>query len=779
MTDARFNGPRCPSPQKDVKREASFHKSTKSKRRISASSRSHKGPNRSITSFFPTAVANETQDASTDRCDAPTSPKLRLELDDLVEDGPFLDSSHTTSTVQKVGSLSTSAEKHVSSARRQFIWPTSSQSQWAPNSHSPNVAQQSWCEHYAPSSLEEIAVNKRKVNEVRAWLERALRRDSKDRLLVLKGPPGSGKSTTLELLAKEMNFKATEWKNPTMSQFFEEHGSISAKFHEFLSRGRKYQGLEMDACHHSWTKDNAPNRALDSSPLISQRVVVVEDFPSTLVHSVSALQTFRASILEYILEEGTTTSSETLTPLVIIITEDATNASNSYDGLTARRLLGFEILNHSAASVIEFNPIATSFLTKALDRILAKEAERTGKKGKPGSGMIKHITGAGDIRNAINSLEFRGIKYQSPRTAPQPQSETSDDTGNIIHRPLDPYFDAQDVTTHRECSLGLFHAVGKVIYNKRDEREGPSAPASHPLRPNKISIAGGDPQRSTQAFLSRLIADMGVDTDTFIATLHENFIPSCSGSSFVETVGVCLDAMSESDLLRPRFGAGPFSHAMQSKSPGSQTDLSRSDEVAFHVAVGGMLHALPYPVKRTNQPHASAKGNVATLNPFRLQFPASLRLPRQAREMGELARYWARHTGEDPRSQRGAWVHEEEQLLQPVSSDSLQDVLLVYLPYYAMMRKEDDPRQQAIIRSITEMRGCLETNFDTGAADLTEACESPSRRADAQSCIAIEGFDGNLKASSQNRLVEHGKKGASAVNNNSNLYLLDDEIEDD
>lgn len=779
-TDARSNRLRCPSPQKDVKREASFHKSTKSKRSISASKRGHKEPTRSIASFFPTAVVNESGDASSSRCEAPTSLKLRLELDDLVEDGPLLDSSHTTSIVEEAGSLSTSAEKHVTSAGRQFIWPTNSQSQWASDSHSPNVAQQTWSEKYAPSSLEETAVNKRKVNEVRAWLERALSRDSKDRLLVLKGPPGSGKSTTLELLAKEMNLEATEWKNPTMSQFSEEHGPISAQFHEFLSRGRKYKGLNIDSRYHSWTRHTAFNRASDSSPLISRRVVVVEDFPSTLIHSLPALQTFRASILDYISAERTTASSDTFTPLVIIMTEDATHASTSHDGLTAHRLLGFEILNHLAASVIEFNPIATSFLTKALDRILTKEAKRAGKKGKPGSGMIKHVNGAGDIRNAINSLEFRSINYQYPQTTPHLQSEPSNDTGNTVHKPLDGYVDAPDVTAHRESSLGLFHAVGKVIYNKRDEREGNSAPASHRLEPNKMSFAGGDSQRSIQAFLGRLIADLGVDTGTFIATLHENFVPSCNGSSFVESISGCLEAMSESDLLRPRFGAGPFSHASQTRSPASQTDLSRNEELAFHVSVGGMLHALPYPVKRTNQPNASTKGKEATLNPFRLQFPESLRLLRQAREIGELARYWTRDTYQkDPRSQRGAWVHDEGQLIQTVSSRSLQDVLLVYLPYYAMIRKEDDPRQQPIIRSITEMHGCLEKNFDAGAADLTEAFKSPSRRAEAQARIAIKGFDGNLNASSQNRLVEHSKRGASAVNSGSNLYLLEDEIEDD
>jgi len=51
-----------------------------------------------------------------------------------------------------------------------------------------------WTEKYGPLSLDELAVHKKKVSDVRTWFEDVYSGKQRKRLLLLKGPAGSGKT---------------------------------------------------------------------------------------------------------------------------------------------------------------------------------------------------------------------------------------------------------------------------------------------------------------------------------------------------------------------------------------------------------------------------------------------------------------------------------------------------------------------------------------------------------------------------------------------------------
>lgn len=88
-----------------------------------------------------------------------------------------------------------------------------------------------WCDTYAPTSTADLAPSKTRVQSVRSWLEEALHgrpsavdqdipvsQLAKDRIrkyrriLVLSGPAGAGKTTTLKVVAEEMNVQVVEWE---------------------------------------------------------------------------------------------------------------------------------------------------------------------------------------------------------------------------------------------------------------------------------------------------------------------------------------------------------------------------------------------------------------------------------------------------------------------------------------------------------------------------------------------------------------------------------------
>ena len=232
----------------------------------------------------------------------------------------------------------------------------------------------------------------------------------RQRLLILKGPAGSAKTTTLRLLANDLGAEVLEWKNPannTASGLV----SSSAKFEEFLGRAGKFGALEME---------DEPTSTPSSTPLNdnARRIMLVEEFPNTFSRSSTALTSFRSSLLSYLAAHVPYLSvftphskKESIKPVVLIISETLlTTTSASADSFTAHRLLGPEILRHPGVQVIEFNAVAPTLLAKALELIVQKEARKSGRKKTPGPLVLQRLGEIGDVRSAISSLEFLCLK---------------------------------------------------------------------------------------------------------------------------------------------------------------------------------------------------------------------------------------------------------------------------------------------------------------------------------------------------------------------------------
>jgi cell cycle checkpoint protein len=492
-------------------------------------------------------------------------------------------------------------------------------------------------------------VHKRKVADVRTWLTDVFAGKTRKRLLLLKGPAGSGKTTTMALLSKELDIDVHEWKNPTGSMSTSEHlVSVTAQFEDFVGRTGTFGSLAFDTQVPA-AQTASPATQSDRK----QQLVLVEEFPNTFTRTSSAVQSFRSSVLKYLAANTQSAtaffssqvdSAHSVTPIVMIISETllSTNTAAA-DSFTAHRLLGPEILTHPGVTVIEFNPIAPTYMTKALDTIIVKEAKMSGRKKTLGPQAIQRLAELGDIRSAISSLEFlclRGddaegwgakvnfTKKKGPKDTPMTKIEQ----------------ESLEMVTQRESTLGIFHSVGKVVYNKR-VAEDPSTPVVHP--PNWF------PERrrpkASEVNVDTLIDELGTDTQTFVAALHENYVLSCGGADSEETMDSiegCIDALSDADLLSPdRFGAGGGRRNLQ----GTNADNLRQDEMCFHTSVRGLLYNLPHPVKRVAPPPGvmgikangqGSNGGMPKGNAFVMYYPASLRIWKQQEEIGGLLDMW-------------------------------------------------------------------------------------------------------------------------------------------
>lgn len=562
-----------------------------------------------------------------------------IDDDDSLDEGllELIDGNSTTKSILDRRKAFTPAPNGIRVAQTQspplsqrFAKPAILQRKDAQRAGVSEETHRPWSDRYGPSNLEELAVHKKKVGDVQKWLTDVLSGLDDRRLLVLKGPAGCGKSTTVSLLSKALAVPIVSWNNPTAA----EAGStstIAAQFGEFLNRSGQYGSLDFGGL-------------VQSNADATKRILVVEEFPTTMTRSSTAIDSFRSVILQYVASSaparlgafsGKQSALATHPPVIMIITETLlTSNTAATDSFTAHRLLGPEISNHPLVTITEFNPVAPTFVTKALDLVVKKEARDSKRRRAPGPAVIQRLVDMGDIRSAVNSLEFLCVRGDSngdwSGTVAAKSKKASKDGVPLTSMEKQ----SLELVSQREATLDMFHAAGKVVYNKREDPkikdtrlEPPPKPPDHLKHLNRPKVS--------QVDIEALLNETGTDIQTFLSTLHENYVLSCNGDTFVDDFAACSEFLSDSDILNPdsralsrssQYGVGTGIPALKSGG----TDMLRQDEISFQVATRGLLFSLPFPVNRAAHPGGRKQDS------FKMFYPGSLRLWKPTEEVESL-----------------------------------------------------------------------------------------------------------------------------------------------
>lgn len=456
------------------------------------------------------------------------------------------------------------------------------------------------------------------------------------KLLILKGPAGAGKTATVTALAKALDIDVVEWRNPKDSHFsLDGYVSMSAQFEDFLRRSGTFGSLEFGARASNGKLESAIGEP--TSEFANKKMILLEEFPNILTGASAAALSFRTSLLQYLASNSPTFALPrhrklygNQTPIVMIITESHNVGNSTDDVFSAHRLLGPDILGHPSVSVIEFNSMAPTYVVKALEMVVKKEARQSGRRQLPGISLLKKLGDTGDVRSAISALEFLCLRNTNEddwggRVAHKVKSTNTSSALTKLEG------ESLEKTTRREASLGIFHAVGRVVYNKREDVSNihplPPQPPDHMTQHARVRISLVSPDE--------LIDSTGTDRQTFVAALHENYVPSCEGTSFIESLNGCLDVLSDTDILgSERSGRGGLG-GMGGNGRGA-SDTLRQDEIGFHLAVRGILFALPYPVKRCTSFSGVPGRSGGKGDAFKMFYPTSLRLWRQIEEVESL-----------------------------------------------------------------------------------------------------------------------------------------------
>ncbi len=354
-----------------------------------------------------------------------------------------------------------------------------------------------WIDRYAPTSIDELAVHAKKISAVKEWLKDSLSsfkqygKGAAQKMLVLTGPPGCGKTAALRIVAKELNVEVLEWINEPQMRHADMEGWSSVgfenqmlRFEDFLRRVRHYPTLQLEG------EGGAKNK-----------VILVEDLPY-LSEEREQVARFRESIRSFL--------NEAVFPLVFILCDSAEGTS-SLDAV-----LGDVKNMRRRFEHITFNATNATLIAKTLSRICESEGVRFAEEKT----VFKQICDEtkGDMRAAINALQMVCVG----------QNEGEGKKSNRVKKKKAAvkYLELGK----RDSSLSIFHGLGKVFHPKRDPESG-----------KLLSSA------------EKIAQKMPIEASLQILFLHENYLSFFGNLN--DCVSVLENLSFSDVLLESHFGS--------------------------------------------------------------------------------------------------------------------------------------------------------------------------------------------------------------------------------
>ncbi|RLN95103.1 hypothetical protein BBJ28_00000096 [Nothophytophthora sp. Chile5] len=401
-----------------------------------------------------------------------------------------------------------------------------------------------WADVYAPKTMEELCVNKKKVQELSDWLVRNASPSSshasvhpQKRLLFLCGPPGSGKSTAVRCIAKQLGLLVKEWEDNSSAgklnyermlqeQFWTPQVSNVDDFSDFIYRSSTYAALPIAVSRGSSSSSHLVHNRKRKLPSVGSQttttsppgpgnagqLILIESWPQSWSKEKSVWEEKLQHVYQHVVDPMGSCRFP-----VVCIYSDAQGGKIDADHLS--RKFSREVMHSPFTSVININAVTTAQLKKQLVRVATHE--NCASEPVEIQQVIDNCNG--DIRHALNMLQLS----QNPEPCPKKRVASSASKKTRRKADLPSSFRAKTSSsveeTARDPFLSDFHVIGKLLHGKM-----------------KRTKSGGESEASEIDY-DQILDASAMPLDRVLALVHEN---SVEYFSQVEDLADALELMS-------------------------------------------------------------------------------------------------------------------------------------------------------------------------------------------------------------------------------------------
>ncbi|EEY66281.1 uncharacterized protein PITG_03838 [Phytophthora infestans T30-4] len=405
-----------------------------------------------------------------------------------------------------------------------------------------------WADLYAPETVDDLCVNKTKVQEISEWLERNASPISgvfQKRLLILCGPPGSGKSTAVRCIAPKLGLLIKEWEDNSAAgklnyermlreDFWTPQVSSVDDFSDFIHRSSAYGALPVATSRHTSTIGR--KRRLSNTqqvygnfqtPSVSAgQVILIESWPQSWSKDKSLYEEKLQRVYQHVVDPAGGCRYP-----VVCIYSDVQGSKIDLHHLS--RKFSREVIHSPLTSVININAVTSAQLKKHLSRAATQESCPC----QPAD--IQNIIDSsnGDMRHALNMLQL----LQNPNVKKHRISETSSATSSSARDPF----------------LSDFHVVGKLLHGKMLQNKS----ADESALKNDVDY-------------DQILNASAMPLDRILGLVHEN---SIAYFSQVEDLSGALELMSLCEVMvAESYSGASSSEAVKRSRDVAQAILTRT-----------------------------------------------------------------------------------------------------------------------------------------------------------------------------------------------------------
>ncbi|KAF4027831.1 Rad17 P-loop domain [Phytophthora infestans] len=423
-----------------------------------------------------------------------------------------------------------------------------------------------WADLYAPETVDDLCVNKKKVQEISEWLERNASPISgvfQKRLLFLCGPPGSGKSTAVRCIARKLGLLIKEWEDNSAAgklnhermlreDFWTPQVSSVDDFSDFIHRSSAYGALPVATSRHTSTIGR--KRRLSNTqqvygnfqtPSVSAgQVILIESWPQSWSKDKSLYEEKLQRVYQHVVDPAGGCRYP-----VVCIYSDVQGSKIDLDHMS--RKFSREVIHSPLTSVININAVTSAQLKKHLSRAATQESCPC----QPAD--IQNIIDSsnGDMRHALNMLQLlqnpnvkkhrivlaTATKKRKRKNGSSVKSETSSATSSSARDPF----------------LSDFHVVGKLLHGKMLQNKS----ADESALKNDVDY-------------DQILNASAMPLDRILGLVHEN---SIAYFSQVEDLSGALELMSLCEVMvAESYSGASSSEAVKRSRDVAQAILTRT-----------------------------------------------------------------------------------------------------------------------------------------------------------------------------------------------------------